>query len=225
MLLNKILSKTIITLFITIFLSSCGKNHIIPGIIGPIFNVVNHNLRITMVLENSNTDNLSRINIPYFDNSFIEVGPALEVKNGTSLFIEISLKDIIIPYDSPLISRSLPGGRALPEVKEGKLPSIEVSSDEILNGENFYFYKNKKYFGVFIPLKIPSYLWGVILANTRITTFDLYIRGKVYGSVSIVGPDKLNINANTGIFILLHITSEVLKKIDNLIKQREPIFP
>ncbi len=192
---------------------SCGegKNLEIPGVIGPNVNVVNDQIRIDMILENTSIAGGGRISIPKFQGSFVEFGPALE-SPGTLLVISISLKAAVggDGLARSLDPQTLPGGRAIPGIIGGRLPAVAFTVDNFLKGASFYV--GNKFLGVFIPYQMNVGVNNIITARFN-------VGDKKAGNISIVGPDASN--KNSGLLLMLDLDANTKKVIQKLIEKAE----
>ena len=84
----------------------------------------------------------------------MEVSPDFN-STGTLMSFFISTEDLLNDELHLLPPQTLPGGRNLPGVSEGRLPAVAFSI-EALN--DTVFYANKNLFGIFLPLDI-EYIW------------------------------------------------------------------
>lgn len=211
-------SKSIFTslLIVTSLLfTSCGKedgkNVKIPGVQGPILTLIEDNIMISMVFEKLNLDFGGRFTIPQFPNSYVEIGPDA-FSSGMLFAFSISLKDVLgddIPYLDP---QTLPGGRPLPGVIEGRIPAVAFTI------EQFYdvtLYLGNKFLGVFVP--VPH---GILdFMGDRVATYRFYVEGKRAGNVSVAGPDQSGQNA--GVLLLLDFNDFIKSKLKAIAKKYE----
>jgi hypothetical protein len=202
----KTLVKKSKVLFLTMMLSvgvlstSCGsgtsaKNIAIPGVSKSSITLNNDAVLITFVFDQIQIDGGLRYNIPKYPNSYIEISPDLQ-SAGTLMAINVGIKDALNTSLQTLDPQTLPGGRALPGVVGGRLPSVAFSIQKF---HNMSFYIGPKLFGVFIPAHLG-------IGNTMITA-RYYISSTRVGNISLVGEDANGENA--GILLLLDMSAQV----------------
>ena len=179
-------------------LTSCGgnsgrENPSIFGVGGPEVDLVNGNFVLTVALENINTD--VGITFPFknYPNSSLFVGPDF-ASGGTLLIFTISLDDYERYGFRKFDPKRLPGGRSLPGVAGGVLPSASFTWDRFPNTR---FYVGENVLGVFIP--VPGLDLGGIIATYRF--YDIH--GVRIGNISLVGEDDNGENA--GVLVLINI--------------------
>jgi hypothetical protein len=208
------MKQILLALCLIPLLLSCGKQSKlpeIPGVDGPKFNVLNGMILIGIRLENLNIPMGGKVPIPKTDNSHAEASPALE--GGTLLQITIDPKDIEklssgVEFGDP---ETLPGGRPLPGIVGGVLPSLAVNVPDLFDTT---FYVSNKVFGFFVPVEIPSF-------DVDVTT-RIVINGKAIGNLSVISPDQNR--ENSGLLLLLNISalrSPELKRLINLSKSEQ----
>ncbi|OUR96980.1 hypothetical protein A9Q84_11635 [Halobacteriovorax marinus] len=188
--------------------TSCGgdsSNVKLEGIDGPHISLLEDNMMISMVIENMEIQGGLRYNIPKYPNSYIEISPDLQ-SNGTLMSISVSLDDLLDADLQGLDPQSLPGGRALPGVINGKIPAVAFS---IENFHNMSVYLGPEIFGVFVPADL-----GI---DGAIASFKYYISDTRAGTVSLVGNDADGENA--GILLLLDIKGKWKKRMKKIAKK------
>ena len=157
--------------------------------------LTNDSLLLSFVFSSIQLDGGLRYNVPKYPNSYIEISPDLE-SNGTMMAVNLSLLDINNKGIYALNPQTLPGGRALPGIASGRLPSIAFTI------EKFYgvtIYASSSVFGLFIPAKIG-------IKNSIITARFNYGKNKDRGgNISLVGTD---VNGkNSGLLMLFDLKS------------------
>ena len=195
-------------LSIGLFGTSCGdgsdtRNISIPGVDGPTVTLQQDNVLISFIFEKVSLDAGLRYPIPKYPNSYIEISPDLQ-SGGTLMSISISLDDVFNGELERLDPQSLPGGRALPGVAEGRLPAVAFTIEKF---KGISFYLGPKIFGVFVPLK-ESHIGDSIL------TARFYSSGSRVGNISYVGHDENEENA--GILLMLDMGRSTKKKLKKL---------
>ncbi|MBC7691858.1 MAG: hypothetical protein H7222_08810 [Methylotenera sp.] len=183
--------------------SGCGKgsakNPTIPGVDGPHVNFINGTLTLSAVLQNVTFDAGLRAPIPKLKNSYIEIGPDFQ-SAGLLISIGIDKEDMkTLTHDviRELDPKTLPGGRPIPGVAAGTMPSLAV---EIPKLKDVVFYVGPTVIGTFVhvPLKMPGYMG----------TFRFYDAANVpIGNVSIVGEDDKG--ENSGFLVLVNLKGRV----------------
>ncbi|MBL7664819.1 MAG: hypothetical protein JNM93_06765 [Bacteriovoracaceae bacterium] len=187
-------------------MTSCGKQPdvpVIPGVKGPFFNVQNGAVLISMEFETLAINQGIRVPIPKLQNSSLELTPA-QFSGGTFFQAVIDFDDIENGNFEFVNPESLPGGRPLPGIVGGTLPAVAVNVPDFLDTT---FYLSKKVFGFFTPFRLNV---------QAIFTQRLYMNGKYMGNISLVGVDEQG--DNSGILLLLNISSEVKKDLKKVIE-------
>jgi hypothetical protein len=173
-----------------------GQNPIIDGIQGPSVTFSNDKLLINTVLTNVIFEGGVSIPIPHTSNSFIQVGPNT-ASSGMLLQVGLSVTDLAFldANANILPPNQLPGGRPLPGIVGGVLPSIAV---QVPQWDNATFYIGTAFIGVFIPVKIG--------AQGFVGSFLFYdSNGKQIGTISVVGSDSDG--KNSGFLLMLNLKS------------------
>ena len=179
--------------------SDSSSNIEIEGIDGPHVQLLEDNLRISMVVENMTLDGGLRYNIPKYPNSYIEISPDLQ-STGTLLSVSVSLDDVFDDRLGNLDPQRLPGGRALPGVSAGQLPAVAFS---IKKFHNMTLYVGPEVFGIFVPADL-----GI---DGAMATFSYFMNGKKAGNVSVVGNDQDG--ENGGVLLLLDMKGKMKKRL------------
>jgi hypothetical protein len=159
-----------------------------------------------MVFENIQLEGGLRYAIPKYKNSYLEVSPDLQ-SNGTLMSISVSLDDVFDIGLQSLPAQELPGGRALPGVSTGSLPSVAFS---IPRWKNMAFYVGPKFFGVFIPTSLN-------IGTDNIITARYYTGDKRAGNISLVGADSNG--ENSGFLLLLDLSTSVKRNLKKIAKK------
>ena len=128
---------------------------------------------------------------PKLPNSYLEIGPDFK-SNGTLLTVGLAVKDVSNSLGGIKFpdAHALPGGRPLPGVDVGALPSIAVTVAKL---HDLTFYFGNSAFGLFVPVNLPI--------KGAIATFRFYADGKRVGNASFVGQDADG--KNSGILLLM----------------------
>ncbi len=141
-------------MFLTIALvlaTSCGKEPKlpeIPGVKGPLFNLLDGKVMVTVKLLKANLNVGAKVPIPKTKASFFEVSPNLE-DGGTLLVFFLDLEDLKNMNIGIGDGNTLPDGRPIPGIPGGTLTGSLRADTELLD-MSFYFHKSL--FGFYIPL-------------------------------------------------------------------------
>lgn len=141
-------------MFLTIALvlaTSCGKEPKlpeIPGVKGPLFNLLDGKVMVTVKLLKANLNVGAKVPIPKTKASYFEVSPNLE-DGGTLLVFFLDLEDLKNMNIGIGDGNTLPDGRPIPGVPGGTLTGSLRADTELLD-MSFYFHKSL--FGFYIPL-------------------------------------------------------------------------
>lgn len=175
-----------------------ASNPLIDGVEGPNVAFVNNTFTMSTVLKNVSFDGGITMTIPHTQNSYIEVGPDFQ-SNGTLIQVGVAVSDLKFLQNNVnlLTPNELPGGRPLPGVINGELPSIAV---QVPKFDNATFYIGPQVLGIFIPVKFD--VQGVT------GTFRFYdAENDPIGTISIVGEDANKLNS--GFLLLISLTGKV----------------
>jgi hypothetical protein len=183
--------------------TGCGKgsnkNIKIDGVAGPYVNFVDGKLTMSVILTKVQFDYGTRIPVPYMPNSYLEVGPDFQ-SNGFMINIGMDpqdLKTLLKDNIALLDPQTLPGGRAIPGIAEGFLPSMAL---QVPKWDNLVFYAGANLFGLFVPVNLP---WKDYMG-----TFRFYDGSNTpIGNISIVGKDSNN--RNSGFLLLINLKGKV----------------
>jgi hypothetical protein len=141
-------------MFLTLALvlaTSCGKEPSlpeIPGVKGPLFNLLDGKVMVTVKLLKANLNVGAKVPIPKTKASFFEVSPNLE-DGGTLLVFFLDLEDLKNMNIGIGDGNTLPDGRPIPGIPGGTLTGSLRADTELLD-MSFYFHKSL--FGFYIPL-------------------------------------------------------------------------
>lgn len=190
-----------LALLSTLFLSACGdkgKNKFeIPGVNGPNVQLIDEDVVVTMTIEQVDITESMRYEVDQLPNSYIEVAQ-LSDDGGIAFTASLSLEDILGPIDM-LDPHALPGGRPLPGVNGGQLPSVAVRIEKLYNTT---VYVGREMFGFFVP-----FYFGV---DNTIVSYRYYIGDAAAGIISAVGRDG-NEDETAGILLLLDISDNKVR--------------
>lgn len=198
--------KALFLSFILIFSQGCGKKAEglpeIPGVKGPLFNMVDGKVMVTLKLLELQFNGGFKFPIPETRSSFAEVSPNLE-DGGTLvvLYLDVEdLKNLNIGFGDP---NTLPDGRPVPGIPGGALAdSLRVDTPYL----DMSFYLHKQLFGVWIPFKFNT---GGISGYYRIV-----IDGNDIGMLGLVAAEE---DKTAGGIIFLKINSLNNSKMQKLI--------
>lgn len=208
--MNKSLWKLkILFLSFAFALVSCGQQGsglpALPGVQGPIFNVIDGKVMVTINLLAINLPLGAKIPVPRTRDSYFEVSP--NVVNGGStlqfLLDPAEIKDVTVS-DEP---NTLPDGRALPGIPGGILPSLRVDTDLL----NTTFYFSESLFGFYIPFNLDTRGFGA--------SYPFRIQGEDAGILGLVSSDTAG--NNSGIIIFLKLDALKSTKLKALIELSE----
>ncbi len=206
-----LLSPRAFLLILTLALAGCGNQPeapTIPGVQGPFFNVMDGKVLISLTLEQVEILGGARIPLGELEQSYVELTPAQF--GGTMFQVGLSVEDIDGHDWSMADPHALPGGRPLPGVIGGELPTLAVHVPE-LAGTTFYV--SDKVFGFFIPMHVDT---------PAIITSRLVMEGKVVGNISVVGHDATG--ENSGLLLLMNLdvaNKERFRRLIELSKQEQ----
>lgn len=196
-----------LALVMSLFVVSCKKPASgpiqIPGVKGPNIEIVDQNMVISLDFETISFEFGGTFDIPKITGSTVGVNPSLET-GGTLLQINLDMNQITngnIELNEPT---SLPGGRPLPGIRDGKLPAVSMTVPKF---KDMTFYLSKKVFGIFVPFKV-----GI----NDIITYRLVVKERFIGTISLIGQDSEG--ANSGALMLINLTREnkaMLRKLMN----------
>lgn len=168
-------------LILLLFFSSCLKQGSIvkvPGVEGPLINLQDGKIILSLGLEELEVQSGATIPIPKLKNSNLTLAPKLE---GGSIFqINFDPKDIENEEFKIVPQSTLPDGRAFPFMIGGTLPAIAINIPKAFNST---FYASNNVFGVALPFSIPRDF------NSSIH-YRLKINDKNIGLVSLIGPEN-----------------------------------
>jgi hypothetical protein len=178
--------------------SGSGTNPTISGVVGPTVSYTGGNFVMSVVLTTVNLQGGLTLPIPSMPNSTAEVGPDVQ-SGGTLISVSLSAKDIASLSGGAvvLVNNTLPGGRALPGVAAGSLPSISL---EVPSWDNMVFYIGPSLFGVFIPVDLN-------LGGSEVSADFYSSAGALVGTISIISNDSSG--ANGGFLVLIPISGQV----------------
>jgi hypothetical protein len=209
---NWILSLKVLALSCAFVVTSCGNQGDslpnLPGVKGPIFNVIGGKIMITINLLNVSLPVGGKIPVPYTRDSSFEVAPNI-VDGGTTLQFLLDpaeIKGVTVGSDP----HTLPDGRPLPGVPGGTLPSLRV--DTQLFNTSFYFAKTL--FGFFVPFKLDTRGFGAY--------YTIKLNGLDAGLLGLVSSDPQGNNSGLVIFLKLDaLKSRQLQKLIDM-SERNP---
>ena len=198
--------KTFFLVTIMLFASSCGKQPKlpkIPGVTGPLFNITNGKVVVTVGFTKFELPAGARIPIKGMEESYLEIGPNVEGGSLVQAYLDVDeVQNGDFTFADP---HTLPGGRPLPGIIGGVLPSIAIYVPSLRDST---VYVSKQIFGFFLPIDMKI--------NESIVTHRLNIDGKHLGNLSLVGRDEAGDNA--GFLLLLNLKATRDKQFQQLIQ-------
>ena len=151
--------------------TSCGnspKLPEIPGVKGPVFNLLDGKVMVTVKLLRANLNVGARVPIPKTKASSFEVSPNLE-DGGTMVVFSLDIEDLKDMNIGVGDGNTLPDGRAIPGIPGGTLTDSLRVDTELLD-MSFYFHKSL--FGFYIPLGWNTNgfggYWNVVINDKNI---------------------------------------------------------
>ncbi len=188
---NWMLSIKALCLCFAIVLATGCKQSVpkINGVKGPLFNVLNGQVIVTIKLLNANIPAGLKAPIPKTKNSSFELAPNA-IDGGMMLVMYLDVEDLKSVDIGVGDGNTLPDGRALPGVAGGVLQnSIRFDTQ----WKNISFYYHQKLFGVWMP-------FGFETAGVS-GYWNIKVGGKNVGFLGIVGSEAPDKKAG-GIFML-----------------------
>ncbi len=166
------LSFKIMFLTMTLLLAtSCGNNPKlpeIPGVKGPLFNLMDGKVVVTVKLLKANLNEGAKVPIPKTKASYFEVSPNLE-DGGTLVVFYLDVEDLKSMDIGVGDGNTLPDGRPIPGIPGGTLEGSLRVDTELLD-MSFYFHKSL--FGFYVPLGWNTNgfggYWNVIINDKNI---------------------------------------------------------
>lgn len=205
--MKKLLSGFLV-LALTFSMTACKKDMggesklEIPGVDGPNLALVNDQMIISMVFENLSVEGGLRYPVPKYPNSYIEVSPDFQ-SEGTLMAVTVDLDDLFGDVVNQLDPQALPGGRPIPGVASGTLPSVAFS---IPQWNNMGIYLGPSVFGLFVPVNLDM--------NGAMISAKFYADGTRQGNIYLIGEDEND--DNSGFLLLLNLDSSTKKKLKYL---------
>lgn len=166
----------------------------IEGVDGPTLTFSNNVATIYATFTQLSVSAGATIPIPNMPNSSIEVAPNVQ-GGGVLLQATISAADVAKLAGANLLPpQELPGGRPLPGVAGGTMPSLAVQVPAL---DNITFYIGANVFGLFVPV-------GNFSTDQIIGTFQYYDQtNNLMGDISVVGEDANG--KNSGFLLLIDV--------------------
>lgn len=166
------LSLKVMLVTLTLLLAtSCGKEPKlpeIPGVKGPLFNLTDGKVMVTVKLLRANLNVGAKVPIPKTKESYFEVAPNLE-DGGTLVVFYLDVDDLKNMDIGIGDGNTLPDGRPIPGIPGGTLEGSLRADTELLD-MSFYFHKSL--FGFFIPLGWDTNgfggYWNVVINKKNI---------------------------------------------------------
>jgi hypothetical protein len=180
-----------LTLLLT---SGCGKTPKlpeIPGVKGPLFNLMDGKVMVSLKLLKANLNVGAKVPIPKTKESFFEVSPNVE-DGGTLVVFYLDVEDLKDLNIGVGDGNTLPDGRAIPGIPGGTLNNSLRVDTELLD-LSFYFHKSL--FGFFIPLGWNTNGFG--------GSWNIVIDNKNIGLLGAVSSDEMGLGAGIILFLRL----------------------
>jgi len=158
----------------------CGKKPElpeIPGVKGPLFNMVDGKVMVTMKLLQIDAPGGVKFPIPKTKASFAEISPNVE-DGGTLIVFYLDVDDLRSVNIGVGDPNTLPDGRPVPGIPGGTLNnSLRIDTPFM----DMSFYLHQKLFGMYIPFHFDTY--GIS------GYYNIVINGKNIGMLSLVSND------------------------------------
>lgn len=203
-------------LFVSTSCLNQEEGQYIPGVNGPIVNVQNGKILLTVELENVEVPGGVTLPIRHMEHSTITVGPSMGSDGslgGTMIKVAFDIQDVENDNFRVVPPQTLPDGRDFPFLIDGTLPAIAVHTPQVADAT---FYASQKVFGFFIPINLPEEF------NLSVH-YKIKVNGKSYGIVSLIHPDANGEGA--GVIALLTLDdirrSKDFKKILKISKKKK----
>lgn len=196
--------------------TSCGnspKLPEIPGVKGPLFNLLDGKVMVTVKLLRANLNVGARVPIPKTKASSFEVSPNLE-DGGTLVVFSLDIEDLKDMNIGVGDGNTLPDGRAIPGIPGGTLTDSLRVDTELLD-MSFYFHKS--IFGFYIPLGWNTNGFGGY--------WNVVINDKNIGLLGAVSSDDQGHGAGFILFLRLQqLKSKEFQKLLKLSRQNPHIM-
>ncbi len=184
----------------------------INGIRGPLINMVDGKILLTMKLLNLNAAPGFQVPIPETRNSTVEFAPNVE-DGGMMLVLHMDIEDLRDINIGLGDGNYLPDGRPLPGIPGGRLEN-SLRIDTQWRGLSFFYHKTL--FGVWIP-------FGFETAGIS-GYWNMNFAGRNIGMLGLVGNDNQNRKAGGIIFLRLNnLNNPQLKRLIKLSKRNPHI--
>ncbi len=201
-----------------VFASSCGQSGLpqLNGIKGPIINMLNGQVIVTINMLNLNIDAGIKAPIPDTRNSFAELAPnVLDGGMSFSMYLDVEdLKSINVGVGD---GNTLPDGRPLPGIPGGTLQT-SLRVDTKIGKQDISWYFHKDLFGVWLPFgfetaQISGY-WNIMINNKNL------------GFLGVVGNETATGKKAGGVVLLrlANLGTRDFKKLYNLSKRNPHIM-
>ncbi len=201
--------KAMLLSFAIVMTPGCGQQGgdmpQFEGIRGPMFNVVDGQVLMTIKFLNFQIDGGFKAPIPKTQNSYVEFSPnAIDGGMMLQMFIDAEdLRSIDIGIGD---ANTLPDGRAIPGIPGGRLEnSLRIDTP----WRDISFFYHKTLFGLWMP-------FGFETAGAS-AYFNINIKGKRIGFIGLVGNDPVK-NLPAGGVVLLHLEALRNQQLQQLIE-------
>ncbi|HLW56310.1 MAG TPA: hypothetical protein VKY27_02940 [Bacteriovoracaceae bacterium] len=205
--------KAMALALIMVVSTSCGGNKPqgipkLPGIEGPIMNVVNGKVLMTFKFLHLHADAGFMAPVPDTENSYMEFSP--NAQDGGMMFVlHLDPKDLERIDVGLGDGNTLPDGRPLPGIPGGVLQN-SLRLDTPWNDISFYYHE--KMFGLWLPV-------GFETAGIS-GYWNMYVNNQNIGFLGLVGNDPVN-GYSAGAVVLLNRDALKSSSLKSLIKKSE----
>lgn len=166
------------------------ENQTIPGVVGPVVNVQNGKLLLSIELENVELDGGATLPIPKLEHSQVTLSPALS--GGSMIQVQLDPQDLESDNFRNVPPELLPDGRPFPFTVDGTLPAFAFHVPPVFDST---FYLSQDLFALFLPIQLPE--------NFNVSIhYRLRVNGKQIGIVSLIHPNDEGEGA--GVFIMVN---------------------
>lgn len=208
--------KVMMVCLAVILSASCGQQAgglpEINGVKGPMLNLVDGKILMTIKFLNQNWDTGFKTPIPETRNSSVELAPNVE-DGGMMLVFHLDVEDLRAINIGVGDGNYLPDGRPVPGIPGGRLEN-SLRIDTPWKGISFFYHK--KLFGMWIP-------FGFETASIS-GYWNFHFNNKNIGMLGLVGNDPVNGHKAGGI-VFLRLENLENKQFKRLVKlsKRNPL--
>jgi hypothetical protein len=200
--------KAMVLCLAIIITPSCGQQGELPqinGVQGPLLNVVDGQVLLTMKFLNMQVDAGLKVPVPKTQNSYLEFSPNM-IDGGMILQVYMDVEDLKSVNIGVGDGNYLPDGRAVPGVPGGRLEnSLRIDTQ----WHDISFFYSKQVFGLWIPV-------GFETAGIS-GSWNIKVNQKSVGFLGLVGNDPVR-NHSAGGVVFFNLDSLKDRQLQNLIK-------